>query len=33
VLHPANACLEPLVLEPERVQVRGVVVGQMRRYG
>jgi repressor LexA len=32
VLHPANPALEPMVFEPGRVQIRGVVVGQMRRY-
>lgn len=32
LLHPANAAYQPLVLEPERVTIQGVVVGQMRRY-
>lgn len=32
LLHPANAAHQPLVLEPERVTIQGVVVGQMRRY-
>lgn len=32
VLHPANSALEPMIYEPHRVQIRGVVVGQMRRY-
>lgn len=32
VLHPANPALEPMIYEPHRVQIRGVVVGQMRRY-
>ena len=32
LLHPANAAYQPLALEPDRVTVQGVVVGQMRRY-
>ena len=32
VLHPANERLEPMHFSPERVQVQGVLVGQMRRY-
>lgn len=32
VLHPANPTLKPMIYEPHRVQIRGVVVGQMRRY-
>lgn len=32
LLHPANADYQPLALEPDRVVVQGVVVGQMRRY-
>ena len=32
VLHPANERLEPMRFSPERVQVQGVLVGQMRRY-
>lgn len=32
VLHPANPRLEPMIYEPHRVQIRGVVVGQMRSY-
>lgn len=32
VLHPANANLKPLTYAPDRVQIQGVLVGQMRRY-
>ena len=32
VLHPANSTLSPMVYGPERIQVQGVLVGQMRRY-
>lgn len=32
VLHPANASLSPMYFSPERVQIQGVLVGQMRRY-
>lgn len=32
VLHPANPRLKPMVYEPQRVRIQGVVVGQMRRY-
>lgn len=32
ILHPANAALAPLRYAPERVQIQGVVVGQMRAY-
>ncbi|WP_078120171.1 transcriptional repressor LexA [Thiosocius teredinicola] len=32
VLHPANASLSPMHFSPERVQIQGVLVGQMRRY-
>lgn len=32
ILHPANSTMEPMVYAPERVQIQGVVVGQMRRY-
>lgn len=31
-LQPANPELPPLVVEPDRVQIQGVVVGVMRRY-
>ena len=31
-LVPANAKLEPLVVAPERVRIRGVVVALLRRY-
>ena len=33
VLHPANSALSPLVFGPERVTIRGVVKGLIRRYG
>jgi repressor LexA len=32
VLHPANAAIKPLTYRPDRVQIQGVLVGQMRRY-
>jgi repressor LexA len=32
VLHPANPALEPQRYAPGRVQIQGVVVGQMRAY-
>lgn len=31
-LHPANNDMEAMQYEPERVEVQGVLVGQMRRY-
>jgi repressor LexA len=31
-LQPANPTMQPLLLPPDQVQVRGVVVGVMRRY-
>lgn len=31
-LQPANPALEPLVVDADRVQVQGVVIGLMRRY-
>lgn len=31
-LRPANELMEALVLDPDRVQIRGVVVGVMRKY-
>ncbi len=31
-LHPANPQMEPLVVEAEKVEIRGVVVGLIRRY-
>ena len=33
VLHPANRAMAPMVFEPERVLVQGVLVGLVRRYG
>jgi repressor LexA len=32
VLHPANTAMSPLVFRPERVTIRGVVKGLIRRY-
>jgi repressor LexA len=32
VLHAANATMAPLEYPPERVQIQGVLVGQMRAY-
>jgi repressor LexA len=32
VLHPANSSLSAMHFEPGRVQIQGVLVGQMRRY-
>ena len=32
VLIPANSAMAPIHLAPERVQIQGVVVGQMRKY-
>ena len=31
-LQPANPAVQPLVVEPDQVQIQGVVVGVMRRY-
>jgi repressor LexA len=31
-LQPANPTMVPLVLDADRVQVQGVVVGMMRKY-
>ncbi|MXY16601.1 MAG: repressor LexA [Acidobacteria bacterium] len=31
-LQPANPALRPLVVEPDQVQIQGVVVGVVRRY-
>ena len=31
-LQPANPELQPIVLDAERVQIQGVVVGLLRRY-
>lgn len=31
-LQPANARLAPLVIEPDRVQVQGIVIGVLRKY-
>ena len=30
VLHPANSALEPMHFSPERVQIQGVLAGQLR---
>ena len=32
VLHPANSALSAMHFSPERIQIQGVLVGQMRRY-
>jgi repressor LexA len=32
MLLPANSAMEPMVYSPERVQIQGVLVGQMRSY-
>ena len=31
-LQPANPAMQPMMIDPEQVQVQGVVVGVMRRY-
>ena len=31
-LQPANAAMQPIFVDPEQVQVQGVVVGVMRKY-
>ena len=31
-LQPANQAVRPLVVDPDQVQIQGVVVGVMRRY-
>ncbi len=31
-LHPANATMEPMKFHPTKVEIQGVLVGQMRRY-
>ncbi len=33
ILHPANAGMEPVSYRPDQVQIQGVLIGQMRRYG
>ncbi len=32
ILHPANSSLSAMRFSPERIQIQGVLVGQMRRY-
>jgi repressor LexA len=32
ILHPANSAMEPMRYKPSRVQIQGVLVGQMRAY-
>ena len=32
VLHPANSTLSAMHFSPDRIQIQGVLVGQMRRY-
>ena len=31
-LQPANPAMQPVILDPDRVQVQGVVIGVMRKY-
>ena len=31
-LQPANAAMQPIFIEPDQVQIQGVVVGVMRKY-
>jgi repressor LexA len=31
-LQPANPTMQPIFVDPEQVQVQGVVVGVMRKY-
>ena len=31
-LQPANAAMQPIFVDPEQVQIQGVVVGVMRKY-
>jgi repressor LexA len=31
-LQPANPAMQPILVEPDQVQVQGVVIGVMRRY-
>jgi repressor LexA len=31
-LQPANATMQPIFVEPENVQIQGVVIGVMRKY-
>jgi repressor LexA len=31
-LQPANPAMQPIILQPDQVQVQGVVIGVMRRY-
>ena len=31
-LQPANPAMQPMLFDPDNVQVQGVVVGVMRRY-
>ena len=31
-LQPANPAMQPLILQPDQVQIQGVVIGVMRRY-
>jgi repressor LexA len=31
-LQPANAAMQPILVEPDQVQIQGVVVGVMRKY-
>jgi repressor LexA len=31
-LQPANATMQPIFVEPENIQIQGVVIGVMRKY-
>ncbi len=31
-LQPANKTMQPIFVEPERIQIRGIVIGVMRKY-
>jgi repressor LexA len=31
-LQPANAAMQPIFVDPDQVQIQGVVVGVMRKY-
>jgi repressor LexA len=31
-LQPANPALQPILVDPDKVQIQGVVVGVMRKY-
>jgi repressor LexA len=31
-LQPANPAMQPIIVQPDQVQIQGVVIGVMRRY-